>query len=66
MYPQEEIDGFERYWRRDPARGDGESNHAGLGLSLARACAGALGMDLSARLDGEVLRICLIDPGWRG
>ncbi len=42
---------FDRYWRGDTSRGS--SGHAGLGLSLARACAEALGAALDARLDGE-------------
>ena len=59
---QEDVDRlFERYWCRDPARGD--SQHAGLGLSLARACARALGLDLSARLDGDALRFSLRKEG---
>ena len=40
---------FDRYWRRDEARGD--TAHVGLGLSLAKACAEALGHELSAQLD---------------
>ncbi len=40
---------FERMWRKDGART--ESGHAGLGLSIARACADALGLDLSAALN---------------
>ena len=39
---------FKRFWRKDPAR---SSNvHSGLGLALAKAYAGALGMELRAEL----------------
>jgi two-component system sensor histidine kinase QseC len=39
---------FTRFWRKDPAR---SSNvHGGLGLALAKAYAGALGMELRAEL----------------
>jgi len=40
---------FERMWRKDAART--ESGHAGLGLSIAKACATALNLDLVAELD---------------
>lgn len=40
---------FDRFWRRDRARSG--SDHSGLGLSLARAFALALGYRLSATLD---------------
>jgi two-component system sensor histidine kinase QseC len=40
---------FERFWRKDPARGDGA--HAGLGLPLARAGAELLGQALAVELD---------------
>jgi two-component system sensor histidine kinase QseC len=40
---------FERFWRHNTTRkGEG---HAGLGLSVARSCAGVLGLRLSAELD---------------
>ena len=42
---------FDRFWRRDSARSG--TDHAGLGLSLARAFARALGGDLNASLDAE-------------
>lgn len=41
---------FERLWRHDEARSD--SSHSGLGLALAKICAGALELELSAELDG--------------
>ncbi|MEQ1860204.1 MAG: ATP-binding protein [Chthoniobacteraceae bacterium] len=47
---------FERLWRKDSARTDG--NHAGLGLSIAHAAAEALGFTLTAELgDDGVLRM---------
>ncbi|HEX5759496.1 MAG TPA: ATP-binding protein [Thermoanaerobaculia bacterium] len=39
---------FERFWRKDPARSNGQ--HAGLGLALARSFAALLGLDLTANL----------------
>lgn len=51
--PEEVEHLFDRYWRRDDARGD--SRHVGLGLSLARACAEAMGCRLEAFLEGDVL-----------
>ncbi len=42
---------FERFWRKDTARS--ASQHSGLGLSLARAFAQALGCELTAALEGQ-------------
>jgi two-component system sensor histidine kinase QseC len=42
---------FDRFWRKDPARSG--AKHSGLGLSLARAFAQALGCELTATIDGE-------------
>ena len=42
---------FERFWRQDNARTD--SNHCGLGLSLARTCSRALSLDLQAKIDDK-------------
>jgi signal transduction histidine kinase len=52
---------FERFWRKDGARTDGA--HAGLGLTLARASADLLGLELSARLDDGELIMSLLVPG---
>ncbi|HXT21370.1 MAG TPA: ATP-binding protein, partial [Thermoanaerobaculia bacterium] len=41
----------QRFWRKDDARGDGR--HAGLGLTLVRSLANALGYAVDFRLDGE-------------
>ena len=44
---------FERFWRKEAARSGGE--HAGLGLSLARIFAAAMGWRLSATLEAGQL-----------
>ena len=52
---------FEPFWRKDAARADGD--HVGLGLTLSRAVAHALGFDASAELgEGSELRIVLRGP----
>ncbi|MDF7799638.1 histidine kinase dimerization/phospho-acceptor domain-containing protein [Pontiellaceae bacterium B1224] len=48
---------FERMWRKDTART--ESNHAGMGLSIAKACANALNLELTVELVNGRLRIAL-------
>src|SRR5207244_11593464 len=45
LRPEDMAHLFERLWQKDTARSD--SSHAGLGLSLAQVCAGALGFHLS-------------------
>lgn len=42
---------FDRFWRKEAARSEG--THAGLGLSLSRAFATAMGWQLDAALDAE-------------
>lgn len=49
---------FERFWRKDPSRGDGA--HAGLGLPLARAGAELLGQELAVELDDGGLFTALL------
>jgi two-component system sensor histidine kinase QseC len=39
---------FERFWRKDTARSDG--NHAGLGLAVVKAFSDLLGLDVQARV----------------
>ncbi len=48
---------FNRLWRKQESRSD--ANHFGLGLSLARACAKALGFRLIPKLDSGELSITL-------
>ncbi|MDB6128165.1 MAG: Histidine kinase [Verrucomicrobia bacterium] len=55
---------FERFWRKESSRSD--SSHAGLGLSLVRAFAQALGWETSAKLTAEsVLIFTLSGPASR-
>jgi signal transduction histidine kinase len=42
---------FDRFWRKDAARGS--SRHTGLGLALARSFANLLGFDLTAQLSPD-------------
>lgn len=52
---------FERFWRRDEARSG--TDHAGLGLPIARGFARALGCDLTATLDAGRLTLTLGQAG---
>jgi two-component system sensor histidine kinase QseC len=52
---------FERFWRKEAARSDGQ--HVGLGLPLARVFAQAMGWTLTAALSGvDALMITLAPP----
>lgn len=52
---------FDRFWRKDAARSNGQ--HTGLGLALARSFAVLLGLDLTARLDPDArLELRLLGP----
>lgn len=52
---------FERFWRKDAARSNGQ--HAGLGLALARSCAALLDYELTADLDPDrQLKLRLMGP----
>jgi|GEM_PF-880951 len=51
MTAEEAASVFEPFWRRDASRSD--SSHSGLGLSLVRAYAVQLGIDVRAELAGE-------------
>jgi signal transduction histidine kinase len=42
---------FDRFWRKDEARGDG--HHVGLGLSVVRALADLLAIEIATRLDPD-------------
>ena len=45
---------FERFYRADPSRG---GQGSGLGLPIAAGLAAAMGMKLTAQLDGDVLSV---------
>jgi signal transduction histidine kinase len=52
---------FERLWRKDRSRTDGD--HSGLGLALARACSEAVGWRLEAELRDGRLQMTLKEKG---
>jgi signal transduction histidine kinase len=53
---------FDRFWRKDEARAGGRN--VGLGLSLVRAMASFLGIEIATRLDpDQTFRITLSRPG---
>ncbi|MBC7367206.1 MAG: ATP-binding protein, partial [Undibacterium sp.] len=52
---------FDRFWRKEAARTGG--SHVGLGLSLARTFATAMGWTLTAALEGRRLGFTLAGPG---
>lgn len=52
---------FERFWQKNPYHGD--SGHVGLGLSIAKAIAGVLGMEIHIGLrDDTTFEACLTIP----
>ncbi|HEV8120821.1 MAG TPA: HAMP domain-containing sensor histidine kinase, partial [Candidatus Polarisedimenticolia bacterium] len=51
---------FDRFWRKDEARGGGR--HAGLGLTLVRTLCATLGYRVEPRLAGGVLAIQISGP----
>ena len=51
LMPEDVAKLFDRFWRKDAARSDNE--HSGLGLSLSRSFAQALGYELTAALEGQ-------------
>ena len=53
---------FERFWRKEPARGGG-GEHLGLGLNLAQMFAAAMGWRLSAALDTEGWLVFTLEAG---
>ncbi len=53
---------FERFWRKEAARSGG-GEHVGLGLSLARTLAAAMGWRLSAALDAERWLVLTLETG---
>jgi len=58
LHPDDLPRMFDRFWRKDSARSDGE--HAGLGLSLVRALSTLLGFTVTAELErGAVLHLTL-------
>lgn len=61
LEPQDLDVMFDRFWRKDEARAGGR--HAGLGLSLVRALADLLGIEIATRLDPDkTFRITLSRP----
>ena len=61
LRPQDLGSLFDRFWRKDPARTG--SLHAGLGLSLARALADRLALDIEPRLEQGHLVLRLVPGG---
>ncbi len=52
---------FERFWQKNPYEGD--SGHLGLGLSIAKAIAEVLGIDIRVGLkDGSTFEACITLP----
>jgi hypothetical protein len=51
---------FEPFWRGDPSHAS--RSHAGLGLSIVKACAALLGADCSGKFEHGILSIAVERP----
>lgn len=58
---QETVHVFDRFWRKDPSRGD-TGVHSGLGLALAKRITELLGGTIRADADGGAFRVSVTLP----